>query len=369
MASTHNKMRIVSKSDTELNWQNNNPILLKGEVGYVSDLKLSKIGDGVSAWNTLSWLTIPESYTRGTLLAGLSVVTNAAITAADNFLGAFGKLQAQITALEDAPASESSVILEEVQLVAQLPAYYINSYMGRVKTEYMTTALCGLSTQYSTVGTDVVVQTFTQSTTIVFQLAYCYNGSIYRRSSSGSQWTLWRDTNLTDNIMGVPISIIAGTLGNGDTLVYNGSAFATPTRYSVLTKLTRIFTAVGTAATFVHNTTAPYEVNIAVSSTGTVTSQSIVYSTSAINLTNYTKLGFIGSLGGNAAYAGYGIAIYSTVPSTPVATMYMTCNVGSRVYELDVSALNGSYYIGVLTGCNNAVGAGSVIELTSLYLV
>ena len=46
--------RIIPRHDTKANWQTNNPILLKGEIGNVDDNpNLYKIGNGISRWNDL----------------------------------------------------------------------------------------------------------------------------------------------------------------------------------------------------------------------------------------------------------------------------------------------------------------------------
>ena len=48
----------ITRHDTEQNWTNKNPILLKGEQGYVTDgthAKMHKTGDGVTNWNDLSF--------------------------------------------------------------------------------------------------------------------------------------------------------------------------------------------------------------------------------------------------------------------------------------------------------------------------
>ena len=47
--------RIKQKHDATENWTANNPILLEGEIGYDTDLKAFKIGDGTTAWNDLSY--------------------------------------------------------------------------------------------------------------------------------------------------------------------------------------------------------------------------------------------------------------------------------------------------------------------------
>lgn len=48
----------IIRHDTEQNWTNKNPILLKGEQGYVTDgthAKMHKTGDGVTNWNDLNF--------------------------------------------------------------------------------------------------------------------------------------------------------------------------------------------------------------------------------------------------------------------------------------------------------------------------
>lgn len=60
--------RIQIRRDVKLNWETKNPILLQGEIGYDMTTKNLKIGDGVNAWNDLSYLTtevdLSEYYTK-----------------------------------------------------------------------------------------------------------------------------------------------------------------------------------------------------------------------------------------------------------------------------------------------------------------
>lgn len=58
MANTTLKVRnrIATKTSTE--WETENPILLKGEMGYDSTNKRYKIGDGVNTWKNLEYTTI-----------------------------------------------------------------------------------------------------------------------------------------------------------------------------------------------------------------------------------------------------------------------------------------------------------------------
>ena len=47
---------IQLRRDIDTNWANNNPVLSAGEVGLDTTNRIFKVGDGVTAWNTLgSW--------------------------------------------------------------------------------------------------------------------------------------------------------------------------------------------------------------------------------------------------------------------------------------------------------------------------
>ena len=48
--------RIQLRRDTAARWAEINPVLLEGEVGFETDTRLRKIGDGVSRWNELDYL-------------------------------------------------------------------------------------------------------------------------------------------------------------------------------------------------------------------------------------------------------------------------------------------------------------------------
>lgn len=49
-------VKIKHRYDTSDNWGINNPILLNGEIGIESDTKFIKIGDGITAWNSLEYI-------------------------------------------------------------------------------------------------------------------------------------------------------------------------------------------------------------------------------------------------------------------------------------------------------------------------
>ena len=51
-------VKIEQKVDTEQKWRTNNPVLRKGEIGFVSDgmyAGMYKLGDGTSRWNELNY--------------------------------------------------------------------------------------------------------------------------------------------------------------------------------------------------------------------------------------------------------------------------------------------------------------------------
>ncbi len=47
--------KIIQRNDTSTNWATANPVLATGEVGWESDTKKFKLGDGVTAWNSLAY--------------------------------------------------------------------------------------------------------------------------------------------------------------------------------------------------------------------------------------------------------------------------------------------------------------------------
>jgi len=48
-------VQIQFRNDTSANWQSYNPVLGEGEIGIEMDTKYIKIGDGVTAWNSLEY--------------------------------------------------------------------------------------------------------------------------------------------------------------------------------------------------------------------------------------------------------------------------------------------------------------------------
>ena len=49
--------RIQIRRDTKANWADLNPILAAGEMGFEIDNNRLKIGNGITAWNSLPYIT------------------------------------------------------------------------------------------------------------------------------------------------------------------------------------------------------------------------------------------------------------------------------------------------------------------------
>lgn len=49
-------VKIITRNDTATQWETQNPVLLKGELGYDSTAKMLKIGDGTSTWDALDFI-------------------------------------------------------------------------------------------------------------------------------------------------------------------------------------------------------------------------------------------------------------------------------------------------------------------------
>ena len=59
------------RRDTAANWTNSNPILGDGEFGFEKDSKKMKIGDGVTAWNSLAYYIADTNLDMGSIKESL----------------------------------------------------------------------------------------------------------------------------------------------------------------------------------------------------------------------------------------------------------------------------------------------------------
>lgn len=66
MACVTTNAKILIRRDLAANWIAANPILSDGEIGYEKDTKKMKIGDGITAWNSLAYFpNIPTTFFDG----------------------------------------------------------------------------------------------------------------------------------------------------------------------------------------------------------------------------------------------------------------------------------------------------------------
>ena len=73
------------RRDTASNWTSNNTVLLAGELGYETDTKKFKIGDGSTAWQSLDYIPIPDTnrLLTGNLTVGGNFTVNGTTTTID----------------------------------------------------------------------------------------------------------------------------------------------------------------------------------------------------------------------------------------------------------------------------------------------
>ena len=68
--------RILLRRDTLINWNYNEPVLLSGEAGFVTDTGRLKIGDGQSNWSALPYLNVGLSEVNQDILPALDRTYN-----------------------------------------------------------------------------------------------------------------------------------------------------------------------------------------------------------------------------------------------------------------------------------------------------
>lgn len=73
MTATTIRVQMAQRKDTAANWTAANPILLSGEIGYETNTKKFKIGDGITNWNSLNYLPIPDGSGNLTITGTLDI--------------------------------------------------------------------------------------------------------------------------------------------------------------------------------------------------------------------------------------------------------------------------------------------------------
>lgn len=77
MADNILKARVRHAYKTDAEWANANPILLKGEIAYSSDIRQTKTGDGTAHWADLEYDTaVPIEHEHTGLIPFITTVGN-----------------------------------------------------------------------------------------------------------------------------------------------------------------------------------------------------------------------------------------------------------------------------------------------------
>lgn len=67
----------LQRRDAAADWASNNPVLGEGELGFETDTGALKIGDGVTAWNSLAYHLAPRrDYTKVVTVASSATATD-----------------------------------------------------------------------------------------------------------------------------------------------------------------------------------------------------------------------------------------------------------------------------------------------------
>lgn len=88
--------RIQLRRDTAANWSSNNPTLASGEVSFVTDENKVKIGDGVTAWTSLSYVSLTPTEIQ-------TAIDNAVSGLVDSAPGVLDTLNEIAAAINDDP--------------------------------------------------------------------------------------------------------------------------------------------------------------------------------------------------------------------------------------------------------------------------
>ncbi len=84
MANISVSVKMQQRVDTSSTWQSSNPTLLVGEIGIESDTGKIKVGNGLTAWNSLAYIGITTEYLDANYLPKSSPTVNGAITLEDS---------------------------------------------------------------------------------------------------------------------------------------------------------------------------------------------------------------------------------------------------------------------------------------------
>ena len=124
---------IQIRRDTSDNWTSVNPILAQGEIGLETDTRLTKAGNGITAWNSLSYtdaytvngFNASDTATAGKLLA-LNSGSKLPASITGDAASVIGKVPTAAPTVNSIPMSDSNGFLSYNWFNALVKSYNYN---------------------------------------------------------------------------------------------------------------------------------------------------------------------------------------------------------------------------------------------------
>lgn len=108
-------VKIQIRRDTTSNWAANNPVLSVGEIGWDTNLKKGKVGDGSTAWSSLGFSIFTQDELN--LKAPLNSPTFSGTPTAPTAAAGTNSTQISTTAYTDAAVSEAKSKLHSMFII------------------------------------------------------------------------------------------------------------------------------------------------------------------------------------------------------------------------------------------------------------
>lgn len=193
------EIRLQVRRDTAANWTTNNPVIRAGEIGYETDTRWHKIGDGTTAWNDLGyyhgppWLTKIDGGSPGSTFAGEpSISFNGVMTTPALFTTLTTETQAS-TNFDEPPADIAGDGNGNWMLLTAQSTWSVYTSIDDGATWVQLTTLPSLLTTPQTIATDG---------NGVWVIMSNGSNAIIRSDDFGQTWTTEYNTT-TRNVNGV----------------------------------------------------------------------------------------------------------------------------------------------------------------------